>query len=131
MDGTAVPDINIKNPFVDKNFKKIIIQDGITRIGNYLFFAYDDLEHTDPWNRRQTGIKEIIFSNTVTEIGDSSFECVKNMSRLELPDSITKIGNNAFCGINSLETIKLNQGLKKIGHFAFTHSAINTIGARI
>lgn len=48
LDGTSVPDKNKRNPFVGKNFEKIIIQEGITRIGNYLFFASSDTENSDP-----------------------------------------------------------------------------------
>ena len=127
LDGTSVPDKNKRNPFVGKNFEKIIIQEGITRIGNYLFFASSDTENSDPWDWKQTGIKEVVFSNTITEIGDYSFEHVDNMSKLELPDSIVKIGNCTFGYIKSLDTIKLNQGLKKIGYLAFTYTAINNV----
>ncbi|RHU25125.1 hypothetical protein DXD85_10765 [Ruminococcus sp. TM09-4] len=127
LDGTSVPDKNKRNPFVGKNFEKIIIQEGITRIGNYLFFASSDTENSDPWDWKQTGIKEVVFSNTITEIGDYSFEHVDNMSKLELPDSIVKIGNCTFGYIKSLDTIKLNQGLKKIGYLAFAYTAINNV----
>ena len=118
QDGTAVPDYKLKNPFVNKKFNKIVIEKGITRLGNYLFYAA---------NAQNTQICELKIADTVTEIGKYSFYKVKKLQMLQLPSSVQKVDESAFELIRSLKILQLNEGLKIIENRAFYSTGINNI----
>lgn len=118
QDGTAVPDYKLKNPFVNKEFNKIVIEKGITRLGNYLFYAA---------NAQNTQICELKIADTVTEIGKYSFYKVQKLQMLQLPSSVQKVDESAFELIRSLKILQLNEGLKIIENRAFYSTGINNI----
>lgn len=118
QDGTAVPDYKFKNPFVNKEFNKIVIEKGITRLGNYLFYAA---------NAQNTQICELKIADTVTEIGKYSFYKVQKLQMLQLPSSVQKVDESAFELIRSLKILQLNEGLKIIENRAFYSTGINNI----
>ena len=74
------------------NIKTVIIEDGVTRIGNS---AFDDC----------SGLTSISIPNSVTSIGDYVFNGCSNLTSLTIPNSLTTIGNNAFynCGLTSVD----------------------------
>ncbi|NSE02486.1 leucine-rich repeat protein [Blautia wexlerae] len=127
LDGTAVPDSSIINPFVEKKFNKVIIKNGVTRIGDYLFHASRHDYEDDPWDARNTEITELEIADTVTEIGKYSFYKVTGLSTLNFPNSLQKIGSGAFGSISSLKDIQLNNGLKQIGYAAFGATDISEV----
>ena len=127
QDGTAVPDYKFKNPFVDKTFNKVVIESGITRLGDYLFHASRNFGDEDPGDARNTQIYELEISDTVTEIGKYSFYKVEKLKSLQLPSSLQKIDESAFELIESLTNIQLNEGLKIIGKQAFRLTRISSV----
>jgi hypothetical protein len=84
------------------NIKKIVIEDGVSSVGNYAFEDFNNLD-------------SVIIGNTLTQINGSSFRnCVK-LKGINFPTSLTSIGDYAFYGapIDSLYlhddvTINLN-----------------------
>ena len=83
---------------------KIIIEEGITRIGDFAFT-----------NRH---IGSITLPSTLTSIGDYAFyNCIK-LKKIELPQNLTEIGKGAFA-YSGLKTVNLPQNVKKIGKYAF------------
>ena len=94
-----------------ENIKKVIVEEGITRLGNYLF--YGDYPY----------LKELELGNTVSQIGQHAFEYLP-ITKLTLPDSVTAIGDFAFAS-TYLETVSIGAGLQSIGVGAFSHTRAN------
>lgn len=94
------------------NYTKIIIESGVTRIGNN---AFNDMS-----------ISELDIPNTVTEIGDGAFKGCK-CETISIPGNVKIIGKSAFegCGITY---IGLEEGLTKIGDYAFCDNKFAVYG---
>ncbi len=89
-----------------KMIKSVIIEDGVTSIGNGAFV--------------NLGISQIDIPQSVTSIGEYAFWYCRNLETVTLPDGITAIGNNAFNKCNSLINISLPNSLSSIGERAFS-----------
>ena len=113
-----------------EQISKVILEDGITNIGNYSFAGCNNL-------------KEIEIPSSVTEIGERTFYTCTSLQNIMLPDSVIKIGvwafgnctslknimisdsvteieESAFRGCSSLESITIPRGLETLGSFAFS-----------
>lgn len=76
-----------------RRIQNVIIQDGVTSIGNH---AFHDCEMTS-----------ITIPNSVVSIGEWAFASSNNLTELKLPNSITNIGNYAFYSMRSLNKINI------------------------
>lgn len=65
------------------------------------------------------GLKELVISENVTEIGDNAFFWCSSLEKVVLPKSITHIGMWAFGYCEKLSSIMLQEGLKTIDRSAF------------
>ncbi len=84
---------------------KVIINNGVTSIGDYAFFYCENLT-------------SIIIPDSVTIIGNSAFyECY--MTSITIPDSVTSIGNEAFYFCDRLTSITIPDGVTSIGNYTF------------
>jgi len=83
---------------------KIVVSEGITRIGNHAF--------------ENTGAREIVLPNTVEEIGSRAF-IYASMDTIELPDSLVRIEESAFWNCFDLTRLILPAGVDYIGDRAF------------
>lgn len=72
----------------------VIIEDGVTCIGDYAFDSCSSLI-------------SVTIGNSVTSIGESAFVACRKLPYINIPKSVTNIGEGAFCACNSLETIKV------------------------
>ncbi|MGN1412343.1 MAG: leucine-rich repeat protein [Oscillospiraceae bacterium] len=70
-------------PWRSYNYKKVVIENGITRIGNCSFAFNDELE-------------EITIPNTITCIGEKSFFYCYPFKEIVIPNSVTSIEDSAF-----------------------------------
>lgn len=86
--------------------KKVIIDDGVTNIGDYAFFWYDK-------------ITELTMADSVTSIGAFSLAACGSLSTVKLSDNLTTIKNNAFVSCSSIIDITLPDSLSYIGEAAF------------
>lgn len=88
---------------------KIKFQEGITSIGEYAFYRYEQIAG------------ELTFPSTLEEIGGYAFVGCENITGdLEIPDKVTVIGELAFeecSGLNG--NLVLPYGLESIGTMAF------------
>lgn len=85
----------------------VVIEDGITAIGDYAFGDCGELT-------------EATISDGVTRIGDYAFGDCNELTDLTLPDSVTHIGKNAFMECESLVHAAVYAGIESIGDGAFS-----------
>jgi hypothetical protein len=67
----------------------LVIPEGVTRIGDYAFYFYDDL-------------MSVTIPDSVTTIGASAFHYCDALTSVSIPDSVTTIGSYAFYGCDNL-----------------------------
>ncbi len=105
--GQAMPeyDENPNQPWSMDGIKKIVIGDGITRVGRSTF-------------ENCSGVEQISFGKDLSEIGDSAFSNT-GITELTLPGNVTTLEQLAFGYCKSLKTAQLGDGLQNIGFFAF------------
>lgn len=94
--------------FNNMEIKHIIVEEGITSIGFYLFAgcqAVQDVVLPDGLRKISAGafyscssLYEIDIPNSVEEIDYSAFENCISLARIELPDGVKKIKSDAFNG---------------------------------
>ena len=89
-----------------KNITEVIINNGVTNIGDSSFFECKKLTN-------------IVISDTVTDIGSFAFLNCDELIDIILPDSIKSIGNHAFSGCKGLINIGIPEGIKSIGDGTF------------
>ena len=87
------------------SIKSVIISDGVTTIGDYAFYGFENIESA-------------MIGNTVEEIGDSAFCMTYSLSEICIPDSVKTIHNAAFSA-GGLDKVVLGNGVTHIGDYAF------------
>ena len=70
-------------PWVSTLWKSVVIEQGITAIGDYAFYNCSNLT-------------EITIADSVTSIGDFAFYGCSSLTELRIPVSVNHIGSNAF-----------------------------------
>ena len=95
-------------PFYQKDIKTVIINEGVTSIGNHAFY----------WCESLTSIE---IPDSVTSIGDSAFEDCSSLTSIEIPGSVTSIGDYAFSDCDSLTSIEIPDSVTSIGDSAFSY----------
>ena len=106
-----MPDYDIfknKAPwYSDRNkIKEVVIEDGMTNIGDYAFYYCQSLT-------------SVTIPNSVTSIGISAFELCTSLTSITIPNSVTSIGNWAFYDCSSLTSITIPNSVTSIGIYAF------------
>ena len=133
--------------YVDR-ITSIVIQEGVTSIGQYAFMNCN-------------GLESVTIPATVKTIADEAFRSCENLKDLLIPEGVTDIGHYAFLFCNSLTSITIpssitnfssgfeycrnlkkaviQEGVTTIGNYAFyccsnladvtIPSTVNTIGA--
>jgi hypothetical protein len=99
----------------------VIINDGITSIGNMAFFGC-------------TGLTSVIIPNSVTSIGSAAFYDCTGLTSVIIPNSVTSIGDAAFYGCTGLTSVTIPNSVTSIGWHAFencTGLTSVTIGNRV
>lgn len=87
---------------------EVKIPDGITEIGESVFYGYDKLE-------------KIIISDSVKRVGRAAFCSCENLKEVKFGKNVTAIGPMAFSDCSSLKTIALNNKMDAIGHLSFSN----------
>ena len=104
-------------------FDKLIIEDGVTSIGEYSFYKSSvesaeigkDVKKTNNFSFYNSNLETLSFSenSALYEIGGYSFFRTQ-LTSVELPSSVEILGTGAFQECSNLTDIKLNEGLQKI-----------------
>ena len=86
--------------------KKVVIEDGVTSIGDWAFCdCYLLVSVTVP--------------DSVTSIGDYAFRGCSSLVSVTVPDSVTSIGSGAFRNCNRLGEIVIEGNVTSIGQYTF------------
>jgi len=103
------------HPWVDfvDSITAVVLEDGITAIGNYAFFNH-------------TALKSVTFADTVTEIGSFAFAHCDSLTEITIPGNITSLYNSAFAHCDVLTTVTLEEGVAYIGRQVFGECAALT-----
>ena len=109
--------------------KSVVIQNGVTSIGDYAFSdcysltkitipdsvtSIGDYAFCDCWN-----LSEIVIPNSVTNIGRCTFEDCGSLTSVTIGDSVTSIGSCAFIYCHSLTSITIPNSVTSIESGAF------------
>ena len=62
-----------------------------------------------------------IVGNTVTSIGDNTFEGCSSLTSVTIPNSVTSIGSYAFSRCSGLTSITIGNSVTRIGNYAFQY----------
>ncbi len=92
-------------PWSGRDVRKVVIGQGVTRIGSAAFFACDTIESVE-------------LPDMLEAIGSFAFAFTA-LEEVDIPDSVTSIGENIFAGCESLISVRLPVGLKVIPGSAF------------
>lgn len=85
---------------------KVIIEDGVTSVGNYAFANCANLI-------------ELQLTDDIVRIGNDTFENCNDLELNELPANVTSIGSRAFYYCQKLALTSLPDGIDFIGNYAF------------
>ncbi|MBR6271049.1 MAG: leucine-rich repeat domain-containing protein [Lachnospiraceae bacterium] len=115
---------------VGSYIRRVVIEDGITKVGNYAFRECHQLSSVSLGSDVEvigisafyhcSGLKTVIFPDSLKSIGTSAFFWCPRIESITLPDNLTSIGNSAFCFCESLKgTITIPDSVTTMGTYAF------------
>ena len=99
-------DVYYLAPWHGTDITGIVIEDGVTSIGQYAFYNCNSLQ-------------SVTIPVGVTSIGNFAFSDCTNLASVTLPEGVTSIGYNAFYFCTGLETVTIPASVETIGNSAF------------
>ena len=137
ISGTGVIDSTDSNFPSSDSIVFLVIKDGITGIGAWVFdecknlvsiYMSDSVTEIGEWAFYQcTALEKVAFSENLTTIGEMAFgECSK-ISSIRLPNSVKVIENQAFYECTGLKSLTLSTNLVSIGDYAFQDNSLSTV----
>lgn len=113
--------------YYNSEIKTLDIKEGITTIGDYIFYDIDTLEdYTIPDSITTIGagafgdcdgITNVTIPNTISTIGKEAFIHCSNITSINIPESVTAIGEEAFYRCRYLTSATIPNA--SIGELAF------------
>lgn len=70
-------------------------------------------------------LTSVVISDSVTEIGDYTFQYCQKLKSVKIGNNVVKIGVSAFASCNELTEIELPASVTSIGNYAFLSTAEN------
>ena len=64
-------------------------------------------------------LEEVVYEQTITDIGSSAFYNCTSLATFDIPDTVTSIGYEAFYNCDGLTELTLPDGIESIGESAF------------
>ena len=109
--------------------EKVIINEGITNIGNYAFSGCSSLTSINILEGitsigcsafyKCNGLTSINIPEGVTAIEEDTFYGCSSLTSIVIPESVTSIGNDAFSGCTSLQSIEIPEQVTSIDAYVF------------
>lgn len=93
--------------------KSIVIEEGVTQIGQYAFF--------------KCNCTSAIIANSVTYISYNAFYQCAKLESVIIPDSVTTMGKAVFASCTNLESVTLGINITKIEQSAFSGTALTDL----
>ena len=93
--------------YQNTNIKSVIIESGVTSIGNEVFYGC-------------TSLTSVTIPDSVTSIGSYVFYKCTRLTSVTIPDSVTSIGDYAFYNCTSLTSVTIGKSVTSIGDWAFS-----------
>lgn len=121
------PDVLMAWQSYNNLVEKIVIEEGITRIGdnNFAYFSSakeivipDSVKEIGKFACRETGITSLDLKQ-VTSLDRGAFMQVQYITEVIIPATIKEIPNSCFCCCFALEKIVIENGVEKIEENAF------------
>ena len=114
----------------NKEIKTVVIQSGVTDIGQYAFFNCPKLTSVRMADSVKsigygafyncTSLKSIEIPDGVTSIGEYAFASCISLNNVTIPGSVESIGSSAFSSCQRLTDITVSDGVKRIESSAFS-----------
>ncbi len=114
----------------EKNIKKIILPQTLTKLGDNCFSGCTELETiilpkevTKLPKGTFSGCTNLLFQipDTIEEIGDGCFSDCKQFTDVILPKSLETLGDYVFSNCNNLKKVKLGNNIKRIPKYCFSN----------
>ncbi len=127
----AMADYTSENsrPLIWINAKSLIVEDGVTHIGDGAFSSCTNLYIADVADSVTSigedafyycyQMKSVNLSNKLTTIGDGAFSYCSSVEQLNLAETVTSIGASAFLGCGKMNHVDLPENLESLGRYAF------------
>ena len=123
---------NIWSPWKkNEHIEKVIINDGVTSIGNGAFIGCSNLRSiTIPDSVQYIGISafsgckslaDIDIPEGIRQIRQETFQSCKSLERVNIPESVEEIEKDAFLGCSGLTNVRIPQNVTYIGSGAFSN----------
>ena len=109
ISGTDMPDNYHPWENVCHQIKKVVIENGVTNIGNGAFYYCKECS-------------SIPIPNTVKSIGEYAFGYCSSLTSITIPNSVTSIGNEAFYECSNLASIIIPNSVTSIGEYVFEYT---------
>ena len=90
------------------SIKTIVIEDGVTSIGEIAFYSFSN-------------VTSLSIPNSVQTIGDEAFYGLTSLTSLTIGNSVQTIGIGAFYGLTSLTSLTIGNSVQTIGDGAFEY----------
>ncbi len=107
--------------------RKVVIENGVTRIGNCAFWNCGVLSAEIPSSVTMIGnsafrgssLVSVTVPSSVKTIGDSAFQSCTNLSQVNISEGVEIITQNAFQSCTNLKSITLPASIREVGAAAF------------
>jgi len=112
------------------SFTTLIIENGVTNIGNRAFEDCSFSSVTIPYSVISighgafNGCQNLVswdIPNTITSIGDGAFASCYKLTSVTIPNSVTSIPQNAFVSCTGLTSVIIPNSVTSIGKHAFSY----------
>ncbi len=132
-------DPNYHAPWYSKKalIKRLVIDDGVTTIGDHAFYNCSNLKNivfSNSVNKicswafsNCTSLENVTIPNSVTSIYLYAFSNCSSLISVTIPNSVTGIGKRVFSNCSKLENVTIHANIKSIGEYAFGGSGIKKI----